>query len=199
MLITTLLMTAALTVLQPSGDPGDAQDGVIATAPATAVALDATADPSAPPVQVPGPSTVQELTTDEQIARWLTARTPDPTPFDGAPVWRDDRKVHGEVSVGVGTGGYRDYSVAMSLPIGEGGRLDLSVRQTENDYRYGYPYGYGYGHHGYGFGDRYFDDGGSIFPRYSRGGALEYERRPDAADGSPRRRPVARPLQADQE
>lgn len=199
MLIATLLMTAALSALQPSGDPGGAQDGVIATAPATAVALDATTDPSAPPVQGPGPSTVQELTTDEQIARWLTARTPDPTPFDGAPVWRDDRKMHGEVSVGVGTGGYRDYGAAMSLPIGENGRLDLSIRKTENDYRYGHPYGYGYGHPGYGFGDGYFDDGGSIFPRSRRGAALEYERRPDAADGSPRRPPVALPLPADQE
>lgn len=194
MLITALLMSAALTALQP-GDPGDGQDGVVATAPATAVALDATAEPLAPAVGGATQSAAHALTTDEQIAQWLTARAPDPTPFDGEPVWRDDRKPHGEVSVGVGTGGYRDYAVAMSLPIGESGRLDLSIRQTEN----GYPYGYGYGDYGYGFGERYFDDGRSVFPRHRRGVALEYEGRLDGTDGAGRRWPATRPLQTDQE
>ena len=33
-----------------------------------------------------------------------------------------------------GAGGYRDYAAAVSLPIGESGRLDISVRQVENGY-----------------------------------------------------------------
>lgn len=119
----------------------DGPDGVIATAPATpAPPLAAAADPEAStPIsaaQVPA-TTVQSatphnLTTDEQIARWIDRRQ------SGGPVFvedqgpSDDRKLHGEVSGGVGTGGYRDVGVWMSIPIGETGRIDLSYSQTEN-------------------------------------------------------------------
>jgi hypothetical protein len=39
---------------------------------------------------------------------------------------RDDRKPHGEVSVGVGTHGYRSVYARTDLPIGETGRLSLA-------------------------------------------------------------------------
>src|SRR5690606_30006232 len=106
------------------------------------------------------------LTTDEQIARWLAARSADSAPADESPAWRDDRKMHGEFNVGFGTGGYRDYGAAVSLPIGDSGRLDVSVRQVENGYPYGYGYGYGRGH-GYGY-EPGFDDTGYAFPGRTR-------------------------------
>jgi hypothetical protein len=46
---------------------------------------------------------------------------------------RDDRKAHGVVSVGVGTGGYRSIYMRSDLPIGENGRLSLAFEDT----RYG--------------------------------------------------------------
>lgn len=191
MLITALLMTGVLAGA-PQGEPGDEQDSVVATAPATSVALDATAGPVAPSVGDAQSAEPHNLNTDQQIAQWLAARAPaPPAPYGDSPVWRDDREPHGEVSVGFGTGGYRDYAVAMSLPIGESGRLDISVRQVEN----GYPYGYGYGDYGYG-PDPYFSDGGSAFSGREAGAALEFGRRPAHPDGPPKRWPATRPLQA---
>ena len=196
MLIPALLVTAALTgapAAEPVGDP----DSVVATAPATPVDLGATAAPEAPSLDGAGQSAGDPhgLSTDQQIAQWLAARTPSrTTPGDDSGVWRDDRETHGEVSVGFGTGGYRDYAAAVSLPIGENGRLDLSVRQVEN----GYPYGYGYGR-GYGY-DRYFDDSGYVFPGYEPAdAALDYERRLARPDGPPSRWPSTRPLQSSRE
>lgn len=193
MLITALLVTAALTgapAPEPVGDP----DGVVTTAPATPVALDATAAPVAPPVDGEGQITDPHgLSTDQQIAQWLAARAPAPSSDGDSPMWRDDRQPHGEVSVGFGTGGYRDYGAAMSLPLGESGRLDISVRQVENGYPYGYGYGYG---RGYGY-DSYFDDGGYVFPGYSpAGAALGYERRLARPEGPPTGRLAVRPLQS---
>lgn len=187
MLITAMLMTGLLTAGGPAGEPRDDQDGVVATAPATVVALDATAVPVAPAVGAAAQAVEPHgLDTDQQIARWLAARAPveagavnagsgEPTP------WRDDRRPHGEVSVGIGTGGYRDYAAAVSLPLGESGRLDISVQQVEN----GYPYGYGHGR-GYGV-NPYFDDMGYAFPgRRSPGAAARSEdwlARPEGTPG----------------
>ena len=190
MLITALLMTAALTGAQAPDEPRGEPDGVVTTAPATSVALDATAAPVAPPVAGAGQITDPHgLSTDQQIAQWLAARAPAPSPGGDSPMWRDDRKPHGEVSVGFGTGGYRDYGAAMSLPLGESGRLDISVRQVENGYPYGYGYGRGYGH------DPFFDEGGYAFPGYTpTGTALDYERRLARPDGPPDRRTAVRSL-----
>lgn len=119
----------------------DGPDGVIATAPATpAPPLAAAADPAGPteaPATTVQSATPHNLTTDEQIARWIDRRDPAQPTFaeDRGPA--DDRKMHGEVTAGIGTGGYRDVGVWMSIPIGEKGRLDLSFSQTENGL---YPY-----------------------------------------------------------
>lgn len=192
MLITALLMTAALTGVQAPDGPEGEPDGVVATAPATPVALDATAAPVAPPVGGAGQITDPHgLSTDQQIAQWLAARASAPSSGGDAPLWRDDRELHGEVSVGFGTGGYRDYGAAMSLPLGESGRLDISVRQVENGYPYGYGYGYG---RDYGY-DPYFSDGGYAFPGDASGAAMEYESRLARPAGPPRRWPATRPLQ----
>ena len=193
MLITALLMTAALTGAQAPDEPWGVPDGVVTTAPATSVALDATAAPVAPPVAGAGQITDPHgLSTDQQIAQWLAARAPAPSSGGDSPMWRDDRKPHGEVSVGFGTGGYRDYGAAMSLPLGESGRLDISVRQVENGYPYGYGGGYSY--------DPDFADGGYAFPGHaSPGSALDYEHRLSRPESSPNRRPGLRPQPAAEE
>lgn len=183
MLITALLMAGALT----AGDP----DGVVATAPATAVDLGAARQPVAPSVEGATQAGVpHNLTTDEQIDRWIAARPVDAQPFERGPGESlDDGLPHGEFSVSVGTAGYRDYGAAVSLPIGETGRLDLSYRQIENGYPYG---GYGYG---YAPGPAY--DGlafGYGWPEYRRGAAAEFEARSARRAGRPMRRsPVRQP------
>lgn len=118
----------------------DGPDGVIATAPTTPQPSLAAA--SAAPVADTPATTVQSatphnLSTDEQIARWIDRRQPGQQAFaeDEGPV--DDRKMHGEVSAGIGTGGYRDVGVWMSIPVGENRRIDLSFSETKNGL---YPY-----------------------------------------------------------
>ncbi|MES2834140.1 MAG: hypothetical protein V4707_05475 [Pseudomonadota bacterium] len=147
-MITSLMAAAAL---MGAGDP----DGVIVTAPNGMGASPVAAE--APVVQMPPrQSAAHGLTTDEQIEAWIAARreADDSLPFEGQPV--DDRQVHGEISVGIGTGGYRAYGGSVSLPVGERGRVDLHYSQVENDpyaryYRYdpywdqeasGEPWGY---------------------------------------------------------
>ncbi|HWQ85769.1 hypothetical protein [Brevundimonas sp.] len=185
MLIPALLMVGALT----TGDP----DGVVATAPATPVDLGATIQPAAPSVDGAAQAGVpHNLTTDEQIDRWIATRSVDHKPYAGAPGESidDDGKPHGEVSVGIGTGGFRDYGATISMPIGENGRLSLSYRQTRNGYPYG---GYGYG---YGYGGRYggavFDDGGYVFPGYRPGAAAQFESRTMGSEG-PADQPLIQP------
>ena len=186
MLITAMLMAGALT----SGDP----DGVVSTAPATTVDLAATTPPVAPSTAGAAQAGVpHNLTTDQQIDRWIAARSVSDTPYgrESRDAF-DDGKAHGEVSVSVGTGGYRDYGVAVSGPLGENGRFSLSYRQVENGYPYG---GYGYGYGGAGFGapgvDGYpdagmaFDDSGYVFPGNRPGAAARFEARVMRPEGPP--------------
>ncbi|WP_339873420.1 hypothetical protein [uncultured Brevundimonas sp.] len=166
----TVSLFAAVAVLA-----GNDPDGVVATAPATTVQLDATDMPeAASPAAAAQAAAPHGLTTDQQIARWIDDRSPGTLPFaeSAGSGSVDDRQMHSQFSVGVGTGGYRDYGVAVSLPVGETGRLSLSYRQIENGYPvYGYGngyspgfgYGYGYGA-GYGNGDPYFSDIGHAAP-----------------------------------
>lgn len=199
MLITALLMAGALT----AGDP----DGVVATAPATTVDLNATSRPVAPSVGGAAQAGVpHNLTTAEQIDRWIAARPADDRSFarplseslsDGLP--------HGEVSVSVGTGGFRDYGAAVSLPLGENGEISLSYRQTENGSPYGaYGYGYDYGYvdaEGYASGHRLdgtaLEDGAYVFPGYRPAAAARFESRSMHPAGSPGRRPAFRPQRAE--
>ena len=102
------------------------------------------------------------LTTREQIDRWVSARAPESQPFAEATGPQDDRQMHGFVSGSIGTNDYSSVSVGVSLPIGENGRLDLAYSQTKNGYgypsygygAYGYPGEYGYGDAGFGYGSR---------------------------------------------
>jgi hypothetical protein len=167
MLISTLLAAAVLV----GSDP----DGVVATAPAASEAVAMAGAPSAPSVEgAARQAATHGLTTDQQIERWVAAREPAPAPWAEAGP-QDDGELHGEFSVTVGTGGYRDYAAAVSAPLGDHGRLDISYRQVENGYR---PYGY----------DLYFDDSGYVFPGMPHPDeALDFEVRAARPGGPPLR------------
>lgn len=175
MSISAVLMAFALLGADP--------DGIVATAPATAVDLEATASPTAPSVAGAAQAAVPHgLTTDQQIDRWIESRSTAEVPWaEGAVGALNDRRMYGEVSVGIGTGGYRDYGAAVSLPIGENGRLDISYRQIENGFDYG---GYGYGRR---YDPLYFNDSGYAFPGSRPEAAAEYESRLMRPGGPPRR------------
>lgn len=160
MLFAALMMAGAL----GAGDP----DGVVTTAPATTVNLEATARPVAPSVEGAAQAEVPHgLSTDAQIQRWIATRSPADTPYaTGAVGPQDDRRMHGAFSVSVGTGDYRDYGAAVSMPLGETGRLDISYRQVRNGNGYGY---------GYGGGDPYYLDDS---------GYAAYQLRADEEEGS---------------
>lgn len=63
-----------------------------------------------------------------------------------------ERKVHGEVSVGIGSHGYRSVYARTDLPVGETGMVSLAFEDTKNDFRFGPGFGRGYGY-GYPYGD----------------------------------------------
>ena len=140
-----MIELAAAAMLLANMDP----EGVVATAPrGDQTVLAASADALAASTTDVSPSTTVQsasphgLSTDEQIARWIGERTAETASSTPADPWAETepRKMHGEFSVGMGTGGYQDYSAAVSMPLGENGTLNLSVRQSKNS-----PWGYGYG------------------------------------------------------
>ena len=181
MAVFALILTAALLASDP--------DGVVATAPATTVDLEASARPVAASTAGATQDAVPHgLTTDQQIDRWIAGRSTADKPWgETANEPADDRKMHGEISFGIGTGGYRDYGAAVSLPVGEHGRLDLSYRQVEN----------GYAYYGSGLEQPYYDDSGYAFPGYqSPQAAGEYESRLMRPNGPPRRYPLIQPNRA---
>ena len=126
---------AVLLSLMALADP----EGVVTTAPANSSGVAAAMAAPQPAVEAPAP-TAQDaaphgMTTEQQIQNWIASRAPGES-FEqavaSAPA--DDRQMHGMVEAGIGTGGYRSYGAAVSLPIGENGRLDLSYREGKNDY-----------------------------------------------------------------
>lgn len=89
------------------------------------------------------------LSTGQQIDQYLaTSPAVRPAPDDGSAL--GERRIRGEVSVGVGTNGYRSGSVSAVIPLGETGTLALDFSRTENGFGYmgqGQP-GYGHGYDG---------------------------------------------------
>lgn len=154
-----MIELAAAAMLLANMDP----EGVVTTAPrgdqvvptATAALLAETTTDASPSTTVQS-AAPHGLSTDQQIARWIgerTANAPEAPLDPWAEADAGPRKMHGQVSVGMGTGGYRDYAAAVSMPLGENATLNLSVSQTKNSpwgygYGYGSPWGYPYG--GYG-------------------------------------------------
>ena len=118
-----LLGLAAMAVLAADG-LARAQDAPISTSNGSAAPKAETAPPKpvAPPVA---------RTTAEQIDDYLRSSPAladgETGPDDGLPL---DTGVHGEVSVGVGTHGYREVYVRAETPIGTRGRLSVAVGET---------------------------------------------------------------------
>jgi hypothetical protein len=67
---------------------------------------------------------------DDQIAQWL-ADTSDDDASNGGPV--RDHKVHGEMSVGVGTNGYREVGGVVTGPIGDTGQATIAIDAGQID------------------------------------------------------------------
>lgn len=151
MLIALVLVSALV-----SDDP----ESVVTTAPrvgagAVLVGAEAPTTDARPEAAQVVAATPHNLTTREQIDRWISARADDAVPFAETAAPGDDRKMHGFVSAGIGTNDYSSVAVGVSVPIGERGRLDMTYSETKNGWGYpGYGYGYGYPLDAYGHGYR---------------------------------------------
>ena len=100
------------------------------------------------------PVSTASQTTDQKIAAWLNDK---PAPLsaagtDGAdeplrdnPDGRPDRRIHGEVGAGIGTGGYRSAYGVVNIPIGKSSSVTVAASTGHNDYPYvaGGPWAYG--------------------------------------------------------
>ncbi|MFC0634191.1 hypothetical protein [Brevundimonas balnearis] len=122
-------------------------DGVVTTG-RVSDALPAAVAAGASPIldeQAPVLRAGTQLSTAEQIDRFLApARAADARDRAerqaGSLEWRDDRRVHGEVNVGVGSHDFTTYGATISVPVGENGRATFSYQQSEGG-RYYAPYG----------------------------------------------------------
>lgn len=80
-----------------------------------------------------GASTPVPMSTAEQIDAWLAASPALEAPDLAAEprgVEFDDRNLHGEVTVGVGTRGYRHVSMRATAPLGQNGRVSVAFGET---------------------------------------------------------------------
>jgi hypothetical protein len=81
--------------------------------------------------------------TAAQIEQWI-ADSPTARPEPDLPLANGPRKIHGEVGVSVGTGGYRSGYVITHIPIGETGSATIALSKTDHGDRVRYgPIGYG--------------------------------------------------------
>lgn len=91
------------------------------------------------------PPSTDATTTAAQIERWIaTSPATEEDAADGLPGGaKEARKIHGEVGLGVGTGGYRSGYVITHIPIGETGSATIAFGKTDYGKRlapvYGYP------------------------------------------------------------
>ena len=73
--------------------------------------------------------------TDSVLTRWLKQAPPvslgDDYDSGVIPQGAPDRTIHGEVGVGVGSGGYRDVYGAVTMPVGKTGELGVAVEDTQ--------------------------------------------------------------------
>jgi len=119
---------------------------LLAASAALALAAPAFATETDAPVATASATQAPPTSTAEQIDAFIKSsparveRQNADDAVDGV-VARDDRKPHGEVSVAVGTGGYRSVYARTDLPVGENGRVSIAVADSR---------GRGYGHGWYG-------------------------------------------------
>lgn len=126
---TAIFAVAILAVSGPAWAQSPAADVAVSTAPAEGA--------GAP------------LSTRQQIDQYLASSPAAGSDREGGVDAERERRIRGEVSVGVGTGGYRSGSVSAVIPLGETGTLALGYSRTENGYGYG---DVGHGQPGYGYG-----------------------------------------------
>lgn len=115
------VLVAALSVAAPALADTDAP---MATAGATP---DGAAAAQPPPSTSDAPS----LTVADQIDAFLrTSPARDVVTADGLSGVVRDRRIHGEVAVGVGTHGYRSLYARADMPLGERGFLSIAVEDS---------------------------------------------------------------------
>ncbi len=68
--------------------------------------------------------------TAAQIEQWI-ADSPAARPEPEGPMLEAARKVHGEMGVSIGTGGYRSGYVVTHIPIGETGGATIALSKTD--------------------------------------------------------------------
>lgn len=75
--------------------------------------------------------------TARQIEDWIASSPvmPEEDVLQGLARPRDGA-IHGQIELGVGTGGYRSAALTTVMPLGERGTLMLSYGQSQNDYRH---------------------------------------------------------------
>jgi hypothetical protein len=109
-------------------------EGPMATAGASGAPPVATPEAAPARTETPAPEApLRPMTTAEQIDAFIknspAAKVEAGALADAAIT--PDRRVHGEVSVGIGTHGYRSVHMRTEMPVGKSGWISLSAGQTE--------------------------------------------------------------------
>lgn len=79
-----------------------------------------------------GASPPASTDTAAQIERWIAdspAARPEPEPE--ARLAEEARRIHGEVGVSVGTGGYRSGYLVTHIPLGDSGGATIALSKTD--------------------------------------------------------------------
>lgn len=80
-------------------------------------------------LQDPPPAPPPVIRLDPQIQRWLDDSSAATGDRERGPIW-DDGRIHGEVSVSVGSDGWRAWGGELDVPVGTG-RMSLRLNQSE--------------------------------------------------------------------
>ena len=141
---TAILLCAAMFAAAPAFATEDAAISTAArVAPPGSAAAAPAATPSAPPQAI-----------GDQISNYLATSPAATLDDDDTPgVISGEglhRQIHGEVSVSVGSHGYRDVYARSDIPVGKTGQLSIAVQDSRGRGLYGPGYGYGSGYYGAG-------------------------------------------------
>jgi len=94
-----------------------------------------------PAAETPVATATASPSVAEQIDAYLrsspAAELPDAGAPEGVVSSTPDRRVHGEVAVGIGTHGYRSIYMRSDMPIGDSGMLSVAVQDTRGGGRFG--------------------------------------------------------------
>lgn len=121
---------AAGVLLMAGGAAASEHDGPMATAGGGM-----SAPPSANAGPVASATPARPLTTAEQIEQFLAAAPSADEPAE--PLVPMERKIRGEVAVGVGTHGYRSIYARTDIPVGKTGTVSIAAEKTEGRGLYG--------------------------------------------------------------